>query len=178
MVVFAWGEDAGVDRGAGLASPGVSGVSIGLARSRPGRCKAGLVDVDLADIAGERFEERPNGLLTGMDVRLEELRADPLGVSLSFRNGDGVLRDNGLKLCPMIVSRRCVSEFQRGLGPGLSVGVFTRAWLANVPAVAREGVKSRRDEGRDLRGGAAVLCGMLEYRRFAGITGLDDAALG
>jgi hypothetical protein len=118
----------GVARAAALSLAGVAGDCMGLARDRTGRCKAGLVDVDRADAEGERPEERLKGLLTGMDDRLAaEVRPDALDVSLSFRYGDGVLRVKGLKLCPMIVSRRWVSEFQRGLGPGFSVGVFKRA---------------------------------------------------
>ena len=152
---------------------------MGLARGRDGRCRDGLVDVERADTAGERPAERPKGLLTGIDERLAaELRPDAFGVSLSFRNGDGVVRLNGLKLCPMTVSRKCVSEFQRGLGAGLSVGVFARAWLDAVPDMAREGVKFKRAEGRDFRGRALVLCGMLEYRRLTGTADLDVVALG
>jgi hypothetical protein len=49
------------------------------------------------------------------------------------------------------VSRKCVSEFQRGFGPDRSVGVFARPALAAVPDMAREGVKSKRADGVVLR---------------------------
>lgn len=121
------------------------------------------MDVERADAAGERAAERPKGLFTGIDERLAtELRPDEFGVGLSFRNGEGEVRLSGLKLCPMTVSRKCVSEFQRGLGCGFSVGVFARAWLDAVPDMAREGAKFKRAEGRDFLGGSGVLWGMLE----------------
>jgi hypothetical protein len=136
-----------------------------------------VVDLERPDGGGERAEERLKGLLRGMDARLAEPRRNRSGDSASLRNGEGVVRVKGLKLCPTTVSRICVSEFQRGLGPGLSVGVFARAWLAAVPDMAREGVKSKRAAGSDLCGTALVLWGTLEYRRLAGTEGFEVAAL-
>ena len=120
-------EDRGVDRIGSLPLAGVTGEEfIGLGINRAERCCPGVVDGERLDAVGERAEERLNGLLRGIDERLAEPNRDPSGDS-SFRNGEGVVRVNGLKLCPTTVSRMCVSEFQRGLGPGLSVGVFARA---------------------------------------------------
>lgn len=177
VLAFAWGEDPGVERIGSLSFAGVAGERIGLAKDRTGRC-AGVVDPEeRADGGEERAEDRLKGLLTGIDERLPVLRRNS-GRSPSFRNGEGVVRVNGLKLCPTTVSRICVSEFQRGFGPGRSVGVFARAWLAAVPAIARDGVKSKRaDDPKDLRGAALVLRGTLEYRRLAGNAGFEAAPL-
>jgi len=150
---------------------------MGLAKDRTGRC-AGVVDPEeRADGGEETAEDRLKGLLTGIDERLPVLRRNS-GGSPSFRNGEGVVRVRGLKLCPTTVSRMCVSEFQRGFGPGRSVGVFARAWLAAVPAIAREDEKSKRpDDGRDLRGTAVALRGTLEYRRLVGNAGFEAVPL-
>ena len=127
-----------MDRIGSFPFAGVAGDDTGLARVLARRCWAGLADAERVDGGGERAEERLNGLLTGIDERLvEEPRLDLSGVS-PFRNGEGVVRLNGLKLCPTTVSRKWVSEFQRGLGPGRSVGLFARAWLAAVPDIARD----------------------------------------
>jgi hypothetical protein len=120
-------EDMGVVRIGSLSFAGVAGEFIGLANDRVGRCCPGVVDAERLDAGGERADERLNGLLRGMDERLAEPLRDPSGDSASFRKGEGVVRVKGLKLCPTTVSRKCVSEFQRGLGPGRSVGVFARA---------------------------------------------------
>jgi hypothetical protein len=77
----------------------------------------------------------------------------------------------------MTVSRRWVSEFQRGLGPDLSVGVLARPALAAVPDMAREGVKSKRVEDVALREDTLVLWGTLEYRRLAGTEDFEVATL-
>lgn len=64
------------------------------------------------------------------------------------------------------------------MATGLSVGVFVRAWLAAVPDMAREGVKSKRAEDVDLR--EATLSpprGMLEYRRLEGADNFELATL-
>lgn len=156
---------------------GVTGEFDELANDRVGRCCPGVVDAERPDTEGERAEERLNGLLRGMEERLAEPLREPSGESVSFRKGEGVVRVNGLKLCPTTVSRRCVSEFQRGLGPGLSVGVFERAWLAAVPDMAREGVKSKRAEVIDLRETTLSPWGMLEYRRLEGADNFELATL-
>ena len=68
-----------------------------------------------------------------------------------------MVKDRGLKLCPMIVSRMCVLAFHRGLVEDLSdPGVDEQTERVGVPAVAREGVMdegmdSRRDAVSDLR---------------------------
>jgi hypothetical protein len=57
------------------------------------------------------------------------------------------------------------------------VGVFERAWLAAVPDMAREGVKSKRADVIDLRETTLSPWGMLEYRRLEGADNFELATL-
>lgn len=84
---------------------GVTGELVELANDRVRRCCPGVVDAERLDVGGAVVDERLNGLLRGMDERLAEPFRDPSGESVSFRKGEGVVRDDGLKLCPTTVSR-------------------------------------------------------------------------
>lgn len=166
-------EEPGVEREATLPRAGVEGDCIGLANGRLAGCCAGVVDAGRLDGGGERAEERLSGLRTGMPDWLETLLN--LSESRPLRNGEGVVNDMGLKLCPTIVSRMFVLEFQGGFTAGLSVaGVMERR--VGVKDEGREGVISRRGRG-GLRATVVVVSGTLEYRRFVGGAGFDGAKL-
>lgn len=96
-------DDRGVLCAAERFLAGVEGDCIGLANGRRGAdCDPGTVEPGRGG-GGERAEARPRGLRTGMAEWLETLRS--VFPARSLRCGEGVVSDNGLKLCPTTVSR-------------------------------------------------------------------------
>jgi hypothetical protein len=87
----------------------------------------GVVDGGRIEGEGERAE-RPRGLLTGSEDCVDRRLTDRGDVSVPLRHGEGVVKVNGLKLCPTTVSFMLTLEHQRGLTAGLSVfGVLERS---------------------------------------------------
>lgn len=138
----------------GLLS-GVAGACSALATGRLIEDLVGVAVAERTDGGGESIEERPRGLLTGIDDCPETLL-----------NG---VAETGLWWCPTIVSRMLVLAFHRGLFVGRSVaGVDERDVLVGVLAIVRAMVGSRYVEDNDLRVVLPGTTGKLEYRRFGG----------
>jgi hypothetical protein len=140
-------EERGVDRIGRLPLAGVAGDCIGLAAKGRLDCCEGVVDVGRAGEGGEGTIERrlaccegvvDAGRVTGGGERAERLNGlrtvlfnvlprldwvlnEEGDLSVPLRYGEGVVRVNGLKLCPTTVSRMLTLEFQRGLTAGRSV---------------------------------------------------------
>ena len=141
------------------------------------RCCPGVVEAGRVFVfgGGESVEERPRGLRTGMAECEETDRRVRTGVGGALLCEDGVVRDNGLKLWPITVSRRLVEMFHRGLvDAGLSeAGVEERNERVGVLDEARDG-DSKREAVNDFRVMALeLLMGTLEYRRVAGSEDLE-----
>lgn len=134
---------------------GVAGACSALATGRLIEDLAGVAVAEWMDGGGESIEERPRGLLTGIDDCPETLL-----------NG---VAEAGLWWCPTMVSRMLVLAFHRGLFAGRSVaGVDERVVLVGVLAIVRAMVGSRYVECNDLRVVLPGMTGKLEYRRFGG----------
>jgi hypothetical protein len=162
-------DDFGVVCKADVPRAGVEGDCMGLANGRrPMTCCAGVVEGGREE-RGESAEAWLRGLRTGIAEWLDMLRKVLRGVVGSFRCGEGVVNDNGLKLCPIIVSLMLVLAFHLGLSDDGVAECNCRVGVVDMDRGGCTGVASAssRDEEIVLRPLLLVAIGRPDKRRLA-----------